>query len=182
MLSPNLLPLQERAVFHYEQWRRFAIVAGVGLYGALVIGIVFLLPSYLPSLFQQSEFERLRALEELAFRSAATRGARTHANTVRSLLSAMHIQEGQRYDSLSAALERVLKESDGLSITLVSVSLKNDGIVSLTGQAAARDDLLEFEGRLRASRLFQNITSPLSNIIRERNISFTLQGALAKKQ
>jgi hypothetical protein len=50
--------------------------------------------------------------------------------------------------------------------------------VTITGNAATRNDLLAFEQRLRDSSRFRDLASPLANIIQEVNINFNLRGAI----
>ena len=47
----------------------------------------------------------------------------------------------------------------------------------LRGNAITRNDLLEFISAIKNSVAFQDVESPVENILRERNISFTLSFA-----
>ena len=61
------------------------------------------------------------------------------------------------------------------------VSIRNIGEVTIVGTAGTRDDLLGYEKSLRDANVFQELNSPISNILREINISFTFEGKLREQ-
>ena len=50
--------------------------------------------------------------------------------------------------------------------------------IHMQGNALTRDDLLTFQSQLEASENFYNVTFPLENLTKAKDISFTLQGQL----
>ena len=141
----------------------------------LIIGITLLAPAYLPLYFQSRELERALAIQNDAARRINAAQILQHASQIKSVVNSLH----QTVDRPSGALfvfDLFTAARPGILITAFSVD-KNAG-ASVTGNAATRNDLLLFEQYLRDSSRFQDITSPLTNIIQETNINFTFKGTL----
>lgn len=176
MFTINLLPSQEKKLVRLEEARRALRFFAMGLAFIFIVGSALLSPSFLPLFLERRELERSLHLEEEAGRALGVEGTMARTKTLRIAVSS--IKAFIRAPSnASAALEGLWSQSrDG--ITLINVTMKRGGEVVLTGIAQNRKDLLRFEKNLRDSGKFQDISSPLSNIIKENNISFTFQGKL----
>lgn len=176
MLSTNLLPPRQKNLIKFEEIRRGVRFFAVAAVLVFIAASALLSPSYLPIIMATRDFERRLSMEEetaRAFRSAET------INEAKQL--------GRRLQSLKERFSAPPKASPLLSqflielpsgITVSSFILKKDGEVSVRGGAETRKDLLEFEQILRESEKFEAISSPLSNIIRETDINFFIQGKL----
>lgn len=176
MLTTNLLLPQEKKAVWLEETRRlvvfFACLAVVGLIAASSL----LLPSYFPVVIQRQGLEKSLLLEEQA---AEHFQVKKTLMALREVLAEINILKTQAAAPANASeiLEQFLTPAGG-GITIVFFGIKSDGETVLNGLAATRRDLLQFEKTLRDSNKFENITSPLSNIIRETNINFSIQGKL----
>ncbi len=151
---------------------RFFTVLTVGV---ILLGTVLLLPSYLFSDISATTLvNSLRLEEDAAIRSnlhdtmTAVRVRGAQLAEVREFVSA----------PMGAAdlLENLLDAVPGISIEELTV--KEDGGVVMGGIARTRENLLLFEGRLRDSGVLESASIPLSNIIQEGDIHFTVQGTL----
>ncbi|MFA6524727.1 MAG: hypothetical protein WCT33_00475 [Patescibacteria group bacterium] len=67
--------------------------------------------------------------------------------------------------------------NDGIILTSFDIQKANSSF-QFTGNANTRDSLLEFKNKLDASPYFENIESPISNLLSKENISFTLSGQI----
>ncbi|MFA6391436.1 MAG: PilN domain-containing protein [Patescibacteria group bacterium] len=65
--------------------------------------------------------------------------------------------------------------SDGVVLSSLSIQ-KSNGTFQISGTAETRDSLLSFKNNLEISPFFENIDSPISNLLSKENISFTLSG------
>lgn len=175
MFSINLLPASEQRAIRMEEMRRGVLSFSVLVILVLGVGFVMLMPSLALTHFAAQEMERSLALEEAAAQhgevGAAIERMRVANAAVRDIRA--YAAEASR---ASALLERFLKPGPGL--TLLSFTLGSEGSMFLSGHAATRGDLLRFEEDLRASQRFYEITFPLANIIRERDIRFSVHGML----
>jgi len=55
---------------------------------------------------------------------------------------------------------------------------KENNSISIFGYAPLREDFLEFKGNLENSEIIKNIESPISNLIKSKDVSFTLSGEM----
>lgn len=175
MLSTNLLPAEEKQTVHLEEMRR-TIVFLTGL-AVLVFaaGFIFLAPPFLAVRLAERELIRLLAVEDEAVSHEEVRGTIVAARIMREAIAEARALAAEAPRS-SAILERLLTSGEGIRVT--SLIIRKDGTMGLSGHAATRAELLDFEERLRASDRFHEITFPLSNIVRERDIEFSMQGKL----
>lgn len=175
MLFVNLLPREEQYAVRLEETRRTIVVFALLAASALAVGFVFLVPSFLVYTFVERELIRGLKAEEEAFERQASR------NTIPKAQSALEaISEIRSYAAspprASALLERFFDPET--EINVISLLIRKDGTVFLSGHAATRNQLLQFEEALRSSNRFHEVALPLSNIVRERDIQFTVQGKL----
>ncbi|QQG45576.1 MAG: hypothetical protein HYW89_01465 [Candidatus Sungiibacteriota bacterium] len=176
MLTINLLPPEKKRAVRLEEKGRLLRLFALGAAAAFGVGSVLLIPSFLPLYLEQKEVERSLILEEQASRKlgiditlARIHKMRTSADAIKSFT--------QTPPRASSFLDFLFGEAGG-GIKLEAVTVKKDGLVALVGRSRTRSDLLSYEKRLRDSGRFQEITLRLSDILREENIDFTLQGKL----
>lgn len=176
MLTANLLPPQEKALVRQEEVRRLILFFATIVTAVFVSGAVLLAPSYLPLLLEKREIERALALERGTSERLGVPAALLKIQKVRSTLSFVRVltPESKRASVIMARLF----EDAGANVTVTTLNVKKTGEIIFTGSAKTRRDLLDFERALRESGRFQEISSPLSNIIREVDVVFTIQGKL----
>lgn len=138
-------------------------------------GFLFLAPSLLATRLAEWEFIRSLTAEDQAAGRDTTRKTISEARSVREAITEVRSSAVQP-PRASAILGRFFAAGEGISVT--SLLIRRDGTLALGGHAANRTYLLGFEERLRSSGRFHEITFPLSNIVRERDIEFTVQGKL----
>lgn len=176
MLTINLLPQEEKKIIYLTEMRRRVALFTVCFFLVFVIGVALLLPSYFSAYFSRRDIEHSLVVAE---QSAAGRGAtrevlaeakqvRNAANEVRSSL-AQHAAGAEIMEKLSAS---------GAGITITSLFIRSAGDITVEGRAETRDHLLAFEQRLRASDLFLEVSFPLADIVRERDIQFSAHAKL----
>lgn len=171
----NLLPIEQKKNISREETRRLVQCIAALLSACFIIGSSLLFPSFLPLHFERVEWERTLAIGEEAAKVLRTNEISTRIHTLQSGLrsfSAFIEESGGIFPLLSTLVERKP------GITLSTVVIRANGEVLLSGNAETRRSLLDFERSLRDGGLFQEIVSPLYNIIRERDIFFTMQGKL----
>jgi len=175
MLTINLLPPQQKKAVRLEEWRRLMRFFCFGAMAALAIGTILTLPSYLPLLLRRNELARSLLLEEDAAKRMAVRSTQERIRATRALIDSVGAS------ALDAPRASPLFEEwagDTHTVTILNLAVRKNGDVLLNGHAASRRDLLNFEKTLRESGRFQEIAFPLSNIVREANITFTMRGVL----
>lgn len=176
MLTANLLPPKEKRLIRAEQTRRIIIFFAAGTSAVFLVGSVLLMPSYLPLLLEKKELERSLALEKNTSENIGTENTLLNLRDIRQALSSVltAVSESGR---ASAILGELFKDAGG-GIRVTNISVKKNGSIIISGNAKTRQGLLSFEKILQESGRFENISSPLSNIIREVDLTFTIQGVL----
>ena len=175
MFHANLLPDEEKKIVTLEQWLRVITFFGVAINGILVIGITMLAPAYLPLYFQNRELERAFSIQQQAARQVNAEQIVRSAAHIQAVIASLH-QATDRPSGALAIFDLFAAPPSGVVITAFSVD--KGATVSLVGNATTRNNLLMFEQNLRDSSRFQDITSPLTNIIQETNITFTFKATL----
>ncbi|MBI4137850.1 MAG: hypothetical protein HY472_01200 [Candidatus Sungbacteria bacterium] len=179
MLSINLLPREEKQAYEREVRARIGTFFAFWTSAVLGVGIVFLLPSFLPLVFQRWELERAIAIiERFSAAAALPSDAPGDLRLSEFIQTAQSAGQQERTTRLSDA---AFHPSPGITIGSLLIEGKN---IAITGRAETRADLLLFEQSLKNSELFENISSPLSNIIQERDAGFSISAAIrsAKKK
>lgn len=176
MLTTNLLPEENRKIIKYEDAMRILVFFTIISSFVFLIGVVLLLPSYLPLWLEYSELKRRLELEKEASRKLGVEEIVAQINHVRSSIFSI-----SSYASISTQASGVLEpfvQETYPGISIFTVSTKEGGETFIKGNSRNRKDLLNFENTLRLSNRFQNISYPFSSIIRESNINFTIEGKL----
>lgn len=179
MLKTNLLPEKEKKIIKLERTRRalifFAAVASL----IFLLGSLLLLPSYLPAFLERKELERSLEWEKKVSSELGITDLITQVMTIKKTVDSIHafVSNPPR----TSALFSQFFANSGPEIDITNLDISHKGDILIQGKAKTRKGLLEFEQKLREDGLFQNISSPLSNIIQETNINFTIQGNLEEK-
>ena len=180
MLSINLLPIREREAVWLEETRRIVFFFAALVVIVLVIGSILLIPSFLTLFSSQRELTALVKKEERVSEDLGVEKILAKAKNTRS--SVRSLKEYLVETPRAAVLLESLLSTVTSAIVLSGLEVKKSGEVKLTGAAATRQDLLGFEKRLRDSELLQGISFPISNIIKETDINFIMQGKVKERR
>jgi len=176
MLTTNLLPSAQKKEVKLEEIRRLVLFFATSAVTILILSSFLLLPSFLTFYFEEKELRRLLTLEEEAASHLGLKETIQNLNALKAQSNALKAYLLQP-QVVSEILESLLEDA-GPGMVFNDLSIKPGNSVSLQGTAPTRQVLLDFEKKLRESGRFQEVSIPLSNIIRETNINFTLQGKL----
>lgn len=178
MFSVNLLPLSEKKAVRLEEMRRMTVFFTALTLCVFAVGFVLLLPSLLAACRVVSEVSLPRDSQGAGARHDETRLTIVGIRDARAVIGEISAY-GAEAPRASALLARFFAPGAGIAVR--SFVVREDGQLTLAGFASARADLLRFEEMLRSSNRFYEITFPLSNITRERDIQFSFQGKLKQE-
>ncbi|MDO8569625.1 MAG: hypothetical protein Q7R89_02520 [bacterium] len=171
----KLLTEEERYKVAHEYVIRRAIVILCALILVAAVGIAGLLPSYVLSNARQNEaLERTRIMN-----SSGEKGDKLELQTW--LKETNHklqvLSPVLDTDRPSDFIDRILDQRiTGVSITSFSWARAKDKItLSVNGVALDRQSLIVFENRIRSSGSFSEVTLPISNLAKDRNIDFQIK-------
>lgn len=175
MLTTNLLPPEEKYNARMRRIRRTGRFFTILAVGVVLLGTVLLLPSYLFSGISAAALAHSLRLEE----EAATR-SHLHDAAAAARANAAKVNEVRAFVGSPAGAADLLKSFLNAvpGISIEELAIKEDGSVMMAGIARTRADLLSYESGLRNSNVLESASIPLSTIIQEGDIHFTVQGTL----
>lgn len=176
MLSINLLPPGEKQMIRMrEAAETVGFLAMLALF-ALAVGLFLLLPSFFLVHFTVRELERSHKIEQReTVQRRQVRAALAKARTAHEAIGEIKAYAA-RTSGVSLSLKKFFSAGEGIAIT--SLDIRSDGGVTVNGRAGTRGQLLDFEETLRASDQFLEVSFPLEDIVRERNIQFSAKAKL----
>lgn len=171
----NLLPTKQKRQLKRAYYLRLATTLAVLAHGALVVGGVLLIPSYVVAERAADSAERyLAAVEE----TVAVRERAGVSHTIRALSERLRILDTlavqpRAVPALDVVLER---RTSGIRITGIGFAKGNSDAIALSiaGTAANRTALLTFIDTLRAAGTLDGVEVPVSQLAQEANIPFSI--------
>lgn len=170
----NLLPPENRARVGYERLSRFFTLFHGIIAVILITGIILLLPTYFFLFFQNSGVAELVSAKRENVESDQARQSEERIKNLNTRLRRLEKEYSANPISVTRYVHDIISRvPDGITLAHFSYQ-KDSAAITLRGTADTRDNLLRFIASLRSHSEFQNIKSPVENILQERNISFTL--------
>ncbi|OGZ45606.1 MAG: hypothetical protein A3J54_00795 [Candidatus Ryanbacteria bacterium RIFCSPHIGHO2_02_FULL_45_13b] len=172
--SLNLLPPEDQKRIGYKRLILFFTYIHAGTFIILIIGNTLLLPTYFFLFFQNRGTNELLAAQQQTMETKEDREIESRIQQANTTLAYLKTTYAFTQDSLVASVtDTIVKAPPGITFMFLSFE-KETSKMTLRGHAPARNDLLQFITALRAHPSFHDIESPVENILRDKNISFTL--------
>jgi len=169
----HLLTGEDKKAAKREYRLRLIAVGLLLFFAALVIGAVSLLPSLFLTRSKKSSLDAEEAAIAAGNGAAEEKSLTDEVALSRKKLAMLAPDLSDK--TVFAALHAVLaaKPSD-ISVTGFYFAHSDPTHISLTGVAAKRESLVEYQKQLVASGLFTNVDTPLSDFAGNSNIGFTI--------
>lgn len=167
----NFLSEENKKTIKREYFRRLFIVIGLFSFGAILIGVVLLLPSSFFLKSQKENLKRLLVISEERFSRSKTENIIPIVEKLNVKISLL--SSGQKnIEEKSAIIKSILEEKT--SKIKINDFFLEKGKVSIQGLSDSREDLLAFIASLKNKKYFKKVESPVSNLIKEKNIEFII--------
>lgn len=169
----NLLPKEKKIHLKTEYRLRFTAVS---LISAAVV-IFFTIASFLPLYAAFSSRATLLDVSTATNVSteAQQKTTRVAVEQTRRQLSVLE-DKGAHYNIATGLVPEIVSRKGGTEIEGISYNATDENIIIRTnGMAPQRDDLTGFIRALEESGLFTEVKSPVSNLVREENLVFSLE-------
>lgn len=173
----NLLPVEEKKMVLNEYRFRMIIFSLYMVGMCFAVGAIALLPSYfLVSVKESIATKKLAMIESLPVSQPdqETMGAIKDINAKISVIN--QAEQGQFLVLENAFDQVILQKMPDIKLTAISYDVEKDGTkqVSVQGFAQDRERLLLFRQALQNDPLFSAVDLPISNFVKEKDITFSL--------
>ena len=173
MLNLNLLPPAEKLVVAYELRTRAVVTIASAFVAVFMVVIVLLLPSLFFLSFQKADVVRLLELDSEI--QARTGVVERIEETKRLNRIAQAVVEHERNRPELFLLFAAILSAVPPGVSLSAVEYRGQsGELDLVGFAPNRERLLSFLRVLQANPRLEEVSSPVANLIRETDISFSI--------
>lgn len=171
----KLLTEEQKKKIQAEYRLRLVVIALWSLIAVIVIGMVSLFPSYILTKARYNELtERLAILEQtgLSFEDKEVQLWLNQMNQKLKLLSPKFDK-----DRPSVFIEEALRARvAGIRVTSLGWKREANGeIITLTGTASDRQSLINFENKLDKLGNFGDVSLPISNLAKDKDIDFEVE-------
>ena len=168
----NLLPYEDKKKTRQESLRRFLVIAIFEASLVLFAGILLIFPV---SFSFKNQKEGLGRQESVSKQGAPLERLREMEKNIKTLNSKLVLLESASKDGeVSGIFIKIMEvKPAGISLDDFSYSLQSEEII-LGGNAALREDLVNFQDVLESLEFTEKIESPLSNILKRENIDFSI--------
>jgi type IV pilus assembly protein PilM len=175
----NLLPQKFRDI--YENWRIQLILAVLSLAVMTVVFLAFIFSIFwfAGTIYKKDQVQ----LDEIAFKKSFPEvefeKAKVEIKTANQEIGALKVFDARRFDLPSGLNLITAAAPSGIKILdfkITSADSSDDpSLVEITGKAATRSDIINFDKTLRAMKNVTTVDSPLSNLNQPTDASFKLK-------
>ncbi len=172
MINLDLLPSREKNNLDWDVWRRLVVVFGIAiLVGALAFSAILV----------GLNFYFLQNLEKAALRLNLHRQLPL-ASEINSIEEKLAVAD-KKINQISEIRSKIRPKSSALieiasllppNSSIISLRIKNDGGMDISGFIKERADLLVFKQALQNNEKISDLNFPLENLLKEKNIEFSL--------
>ncbi len=143
----------------------------------VIVGVAFgvgLLPAYFFIAFQRGEVERALGAEEAVGKAYGIVEFEAKVRAINQRLGLIIDREKKRKEPSPFVSEAFSRSPSGVNVTLITMS---DSLLkaNVSGTALTRSALLQFVSSLRASPTVKSVYLPIEKILKEEDITFTLE-------
>ena len=186
----NVLPIEDRKEIKKEYFKRLIVVSLALLAAVLAMATIMLLPT----MIFLSDHEQIHQ-QEMEYIDAKLKSS--GIATIKPLVDDLNkkisiLNETSGFQSASRTAGEIMSLGlSGISIKSFSIKIEGDKeTISITGQSATRRDLLSFVENLKKCKAgfamreciaFENVISPVSNILKDKDIAFSITADVFSK-
>lgn len=178
-MSVNLLPQDYQKKIKADRLRRLIAAFGFLIFIAIASNIALLLPFQLAAVLQQKELRRELEITKKSSLFAKATDIEEIIGKLNSQVDLFQKQESGRFE-LAPIMESVLSSRPaGVNIRNFIFEAENQAKnqparISISGWAGNRPALINFIKTNESNRFFSRVGSPISNLLKEQNIDYSL--------
>jgi Tfp pilus assembly protein PilN len=173
MMYGNLLPEEYLRNIGYEKLARFFLLTYIGVGISIVVGAILLLPSFFFLTFQESGVLEQITIAKQSIEAQRIEQMETIILDTNQKLTTLTTSTGYSRAPATTYIEHIASHLPATT-RITSFALLPNSTITLKGDADTRDALLIFVDNLRADSLFSSVESPITNILKERTVTYIL--------
>lgn len=170
----NLLPTEDKVANKKDYLSRLFVVAGILIFIIVTISFVLFLPVFLSLFFEEKDLAR--QLDVLRQDDSSVEAEKIYAELgVLNARLALYEKNNNEVRQVSALIKKIISfKTDGIRISSFRYEKDKDGKIIIIGKSDSRSDFVDFKKKLEDDKSFSSVSSPLSNLLKETDISFTM--------
>ncbi|MBU1290026.1 hypothetical protein KJ756_02165 [Patescibacteria group bacterium] len=172
MIKLNLLSPEEKKeaqLTNFIHWLAFLVVP---ISAFLIVFILFLLGSFFSLSIMLKAQDEAIVLQRSDSRTQELLKIEERIQKTNKILDQIYLKQNKMVSWTLALIEISEIMPDAARLNNFSYR-KSDNTLNLIGWAAERKDILSLEESLKESSLFDQVNSPLSNLIKQENVDFS---------
>jgi hypothetical protein len=167
----NISPEDHKAAIRHEYFARFGIVLLSLCFGAIVFGCAFLLPSLVLSRSR----ENAALLQQKELREKISKGETENpATQLKDLQEKLNALRSQSNVEISSVFPKVVAAKTPDIVITALVFSGSEATLKVIGKAKTRNSLVDFSKKLRLEKSFSGIDVPVSDLVKDKDIEFTI--------
>ena len=172
---PNLLPERNKKKIKGEYRLRIAIFALAFTFAGIGIGLAFLIPTYV--LLAVTYDDALKQKKDISAAAVASQGDKYVTALADTTAKATTLYQDKNDLSLLEVISKITSFSTpGIQLSSIGItkSVSGPGQITLAGVAGTRDSLIVFKNNLGADKTFTQVDHSIADLVKARNVTFTL--------
>jgi len=170
----NLLPIEDKIINKKDYLSRLILVIGFFIFAIIVIVFVLFLPVFFSLFFEEKDLSRQLDIIKAGSGSIETEKIYTDLNTLNDRLS-FYEKNNEDVRQISTLFDRIISsKSSGVKIIYLKYEKSKGDTITIMGKSGNRSDFVDFKKRIEDDDFFSIVSSPLSNLLKETDINFTM--------
>lgn len=166
----NLLPFEDKIAIKREYQGRLYVVIGLFFASAMIVSMVFLTPTFFLLDGYKADLNHQIALSSQRAEALDTEAIISEIKELNSKVNVL--KSAQENLGLSSRIEKIIKMKTK-EVRIINFNYENARI-SMSGAAGTRQSLLNFINSLKKEFGAENMVSPISNLLNEKDANFSL--------
>ncbi|MCR4283885.1 MAG: hypothetical protein NUV64_01005 [Parcubacteria group bacterium] len=170
----NLLPTGDKIINKKDYLSRLFIVAGILVFSIIAITFALSLPIFFSLFFEERDLSNQFNIIMQGDSSVEADKIYAELDILNKKFS-LYEKNNEEIKHISILIEKIIAlKTSGIRINYFKYEKdKNDKII-ITGESKNRSDFVDFRKKLEDDESFGVVSSPLSNLLKENDIKFTM--------
>ncbi len=170
----NLLPTENQVINKKKYLSRLFLTVGFLVFILSIISFVLFLPVFLSLFFEEKDLTQQLNVIKKADSSVESEKIYTDLDVLNTRLS-IYDKNSEEVRQISSLVKGIISlKADGIIINYIKYDKDKSGKIIITGKSDSRSDFVDFKKRVEEDSSFSAVNSPLSSLLKETDISFTM--------